>query len=139
MAAEKPEGSAIVGRRVLVVDDHVDSAELACLHLELRGHVVKVASSNSEALRAAIDFRPEVAILDIWPGADTSYSLARQLRLLPSLEGIRLVAVTAFAGSNTGAEGAAAGATFFRCLTKPIDPSSLAAAVENEPLRYAAM
>ena len=117
---------------MLVVDDHVDSAELAAFVLKGRGHVVRVAACSDEALITAIDFRPDVAIVDIRLGLESGYVLAKHLRSLPGLAGLRLIAATGYVGSDVRAQGEVEGVSFFRCLTKPIGTSALHAAVEDE-------
>lgn len=118
--------------RVLVVDEHTESSEVVADHLESRGHAVRSVSSNSKAMRVAMELRPHVAIIDIGLGDDpTSYALARQLLLLPGLEKLRLVAVTGYASRDVEADAKAAGVDFFRCLTKPLNPSALLSAIEN--------
>ncbi len=54
-----------VARRVLVVDDNVDAADSLAAALELSGHLTHVAYDGLEALAAAADFKPEVALLDL--------------------------------------------------------------------------
>ena len=52
-------------RRVLIVDDNHDSAELIALVLDREGHETRVAYDPHEAIPIAVQFRPNVAFLDI--------------------------------------------------------------------------
>ncbi|MES1208796.1 MAG: response regulator, partial [Pseudomonadota bacterium] len=52
-------------RRVLVVDDNEDAANMLGELLEDAGHEVRTAYTGIEALRAAETFRPDVVLLDI--------------------------------------------------------------------------
>jgi CheY-like chemotaxis protein len=83
-------------RRVLVVDDNRDSAELIAVVLEREGHEVRVAHHPLEALTIAQSFRPNIAFLDIGLPEIDGYELLRRLRLAPEHEGCAFVAVTGY-------------------------------------------
>ncbi len=66
--------------RVLVIDDHADTARGMAKLLQLSGHDVRVAYNGEDALNVAGGQRPEVMLLDIGlPGMD-AYELASALR-----------------------------------------------------------
>ena len=66
--------------RVLVVDDNVDAAVSLGMLLKLAGQEVRVAYDGPAALRQAMEFRPELVLLDIgMPGMD-GYEVCRRLR-----------------------------------------------------------
>src|ERR1043166_6001432 len=67
-------------RRVLVVDDHPDSAEASCLLLAALGHACCPATTGTQALAEAENFRPDVVICDIGLPDITGYEVARTLR-----------------------------------------------------------
>jgi CheY-like chemotaxis protein len=52
-------------KRILVVDDHRDTAETLGDYFGLLGCEVRVAYSGHEAVRAAPDFQPHLIVLDI--------------------------------------------------------------------------
>jgi two-component system CheB/CheR fusion protein len=85
-------------RRILIVDDNVDSAESLALLLHLDGgHEVRVAHDGPAGLEAVGQFLPEVVLLDIGlPGGMDGYEVARRLRDLPGLESTFLVALTGY-------------------------------------------
>ena len=69
-------------RRVLVVDDNVDAATTLNLLLKSLGHETCVVYDGVQALKMAVDFRPDIVLLDIgMPGLD-GYEVARRLRAL---------------------------------------------------------
>jgi CheY-like chemotaxis protein len=113
------------GRRILVVDDHVDAAELLAELLELLGHETRVAFDAQSALEIVQTFHPDVALLDIALPQMDGYELARRLRQLPALHRTRLVALTGY-GRPSDREGSAA-AGFDAHLVKPIEISQLEA------------
>src|SRR5262245_60568836 len=82
------------GARILVVDDHPESAESTARLLWLYGHEVDVALDGKAALQQARARPPDVVLLDVCtPGMD-GYELARQLRAMFRNQ-VRLVALTA--------------------------------------------
>ncbi len=106
-------------RRVLIVDDNHDSAELLSLVLERQGHEACVVHHPEEAIGAAIQFLPTLAFIDIGlPGMD-GYALLGILRSLPELQGCKFVAVTGYAelAAVPGLRG------FDDHLVKPVDLS----------------
>jgi two-component system CheB/CheR fusion protein len=109
------------GRRVLVVDDNVDTAESMVLLLRMRGHEVQVAFSGPTALAAAAAFAPEVVLLDIGlPGLD-GYEVARSLRQQHRTAKATLVALTGYGQEEDRRLAREAG--FDHHLTKPVDPA----------------
>jgi CheY-like chemotaxis protein len=68
------------GRRVLVVDDHPDSAEASCLLLTALGHTCCPAMNGEHALFEVERFHPDVVICDIGLPDISGYEVARKLR-----------------------------------------------------------
>jgi len=118
-AEEEPK----TARRVLVVDDNVDSADSMAELLRVWGHEVQAVHNGSEALAVAPGFRPEVALLDIDMPDMTGYELARQLRTRHGLSGTAFVALTGFGQEDDHRRSAEAG--FRAHLVKPVDPEAL--------------
>jgi signal transduction histidine kinase/ActR/RegA family two-component response regulator len=83
------------GRRVLVVDDNADAAEMLAEGLRLHGHRVGVAHDGPQALRVAEALSPEIALLDLDLPVMDGYELGHRLRerLGPTCQ---LVAVTGY-------------------------------------------
>ncbi len=83
-------------RRILVVDDNVDTAHSVATLLQLAGHEVAVAHDGLAAVEAARRNRPEIVVLDIGlPGLD-GYMVARKLRDDPELAHAKLIAVSGY-------------------------------------------
>jgi CheY-like chemotaxis protein len=108
-------------RRVLVVDDNVDSAETMAEILKMWGHDVHTAHDGPGALEAARAHRPDAVLLDLGLPTMDGFETARRLRQegLGSL----LVAVTGFGGIEDRRRATEAG--FDRHLTKPVSPEAL--------------
>ena len=112
-------------RRVLIVDDNHDSAELIAMVLSREGHETRVAHDPREAIPLAVQFRPDIAFLDIGlPGMD-GFQLLGALRGKPELDRCKFIAVT---GYEELAE-PQAGAGFDGHMVKPIDLSALVSIV----------
>ena len=84
----------VTARRVLVVDDHADSARSLAQVLACSGHAVLTATSGEQALALADDFQPEAIVIDIGlPGMD-GFDLATQLRERPGMNRSLLLALS---------------------------------------------
>jgi len=82
--------------RVLIVDDNVDAATALELLLQETGHLVRVAHSGPAGLAAAMEFRPDVVLLDIGLPELDGWDLAQRMRQQPSLRDTVLVAITGY-------------------------------------------
>jgi CheY-like chemotaxis protein len=118
---EDPRQCRTGGQRILVVDDHRDSAELLSILLEIEGHQVSMAHDGDEALAVACEFSPEVVILDLGLPVADGFQVAQRLRRL--FPGVRLVAATGRAEPEIEARCRSSG--FERTLVKPIDAQEL--------------
>ena len=118
------------GRRVLVVDDNQDAAEMLAEGLRLHGHQVRVAYDGPEALLAAAELDPEVALVDIGLPVMNGYELARRLR---GREGTRchLVAVTGYGQESDRARSREHG--FDAHVVKPVDLEGIRELVHCAP------
>jgi len=114
-------------RRVLIVDDDADSAELLVQLLEMRGHEVRSVHSASQAVTEAAEFLPDVAILDVGLPDMSGYELAQLLRKSDALRECKLIAVTGYSGDSVVARCKMAG--FDQHLVKPVDLEALARSV----------
>jgi PAS domain S-box-containing protein len=121
-----PPARAARARRVLVVDDNEDAADMLAEALQAEGHVVQVAHDAAEALSMAFAFGPEIAVLDLGLPVMDGYELAARIR--SDGRALRLIAVTGY-GQETDRERSRA-AGFERHLVKPIELSELLAALE---------
>jgi signal transduction histidine kinase/ActR/RegA family two-component response regulator len=120
----------VAARRILVVDDNVDAAETLELLLGSLGHETAVAHDGVQALKLAVEFRPDLVLLDIgMPGMD-GYEVARRLRALRSKAPLRIVAVTGWGQESDRQRSREAG--FDLHLVKPVDAASLARALDDE-------
>jgi CheY-like chemotaxis protein len=66
--------------RVLIVDDHVDTADVMQMFLARAGYDVRAVYSGADALAIADEFTPDLAILDILLPDMSGYEVALRLR-----------------------------------------------------------
>ena len=117
-------------RRVLVVEDSVDSAETLAELITLWGHEVQLAHDGATAMTIAREFRPHVILLDVGLPDMDGYAVADRLRA-EKLGGEILVAVTGYGEAQDRARAEQAG--FDRHLTKPVEPSALQELLRTPP------
>lgn len=103
--------------RVLVVDDNADAAETMSDYLEMSGYASRVVYNGYQALEAVRKFRPEVVFLDIGMPGMNGYEVAGEIRRMPELAGITLVALTGWGAGTDRVRAHEAG--FDHHLTKP--------------------
>lgn len=82
--------------RVLVVDDNVDAVTTLAMLVQAAGHDVRKAYHGSAVLEAALDYRPNLVLLDIGLPGLTGYEVAQLLRQRPALKNTVLVAMTGY-------------------------------------------
>jgi CheY-like chemotaxis protein len=114
-----PTHAATPARRILAVDDNVDSVESLARLLGLQGHEVRTAYDGPTALATAEAFQPQVVLLDIGLPRMDGYEVARRLRKKTGLKDILLVAVTGYGQDDDRRRATEAG--FDGHLVKPAD------------------
>jgi CheY-like chemotaxis protein len=125
-----PAGPA---RRILIIEDDIDGREMLRLLLKSWGHEVEEAENGSQGIERALAERFDVALIDIGlPGLD-GYQVAQQLRAAPAGRAVVLIALTGFGEPEDRRRALAAG--FDVHITKPVDPSNLAALLEELPAK----
>jgi CheY-like chemotaxis protein len=118
-----------MSRRILIIEDSLDTAESTRLLLKLSGHDVQTAATGMEGLVTARAFRPHVVLCDIAMPGMSGYDVARALRQEPSLGAIYLIAVTGYGRAEDQQRALAAG--FDLHLTKPVDVDVLGRVLES--------
>lgn len=111
-------------KRILLIEDHVDSALSLRDALQLDGYEVRVAHSGVDGVEIAGAFGPDVVLCDIGlPGMD-GYQVARDLRADPRTRSAILIALTGYASAADQAQARAAG--FDAHIAKPLRAGGLA-------------
>ena len=123
-----PSAQALpTARRILVVDAHVDSADIIAEALETQGHQTRVAYGPLSAIAMALEFQPYFAILDVDLSSMDGYELGETLRV--DLPGCKFIALTGDASGLGCLRTQWAG--FDSYLSKPVSLAELLAAVSE--------
>jgi CheY-like chemotaxis protein len=105
------------GKKILVVDDNTDAANMTAQLLQLYGLDVRVAYGGAEGLALARANRPDLIFLDIGMPVMDGYQVAEAVRADDTLSKVMLVALTAWGDEASRNRARAAG--FDLHLTKP--------------------
>ncbi len=124
-----PTVTAGARRRILLVDDNEDAAELLSMLLVDAGHTVEIAHDAATALSLAPQLAPDVALLDISLPVMDGYELGSELRRRLGAQSPALVALTGYGQDKDRQRTAEAG--FAAHLVKPIDPEYLLSLIEG--------
>jgi CheY-like chemotaxis protein len=112
---------------ILVAEDHLDSRDALRALLEAFGYHVIEAVNGREAIRLAIERRPDVILMDIMMPELDGFEATRELRRHAQTRGIPIIAVTAMEGAHQLA--LQAGANDY--VRKPVDIRRLVAKVHD--------
>ncbi len=111
-------------RRVLIIEDNVDSADSLQMLLDVLGHSVMVAYSGPEGIQRARTHKPEMILCDIGlPGEMDGFAVARTLRADPEFRSTLLVALSGYGQAEDKRRAISSG--FDHHLTKPAEPDTL--------------
>ena len=120
-SARSGESGAAPQRRILIVDDNRDAADILALLLESEGHETLAVYAAAQALEQVAIFEPDVVLLDIGlPGMD-GYEVARRMKLLA--RPVRLIALSGYGQLEDKQRSSAAG--FDAHLVKPVETAVL--------------
>ena len=107
-----------VPKRVLVVEDNLDSVHALALLLHDMGHIVEYAINGYVAVDVAKRFYPDFVLLDLGlPGMD-GFEVCRKLKRDPTLQRSRVIVITAFSQAEYRTRAADAGCELY--LVKPV-------------------
>ena len=104
---------------ILVVEDYEDTSLAMRLALEDLGYRIFEASDGEQAIRLALQERPEVILMDLSLPVLDGLSATRRIREHPEMANTVIVAVTAHQESDYRSKALEAGCNAY--VTKPID------------------
>jgi CheY-like chemotaxis protein len=123
--------------RVLVADDGRDTVDSLSMLLTIWGHRAIAAYGGADALRLAIDCRPDVLLLDIAMPGMSGCEVVRRARRERRLAGALMIAITGLTGQAYRLRAAEAGFDLY--LVKPACPLHLEALLQREQARLAGL
>jgi diguanylate cyclase (GGDEF)-like protein len=118
-----------VAETILVVDDDPDVARFVEVNLRGAGYDVDVGSDGEEAVRRALELRPDLVVLDVMMPKMDGFEVARRLRRDPRTAASSIIMLTARAMSTDRALAFTSGADGY--IIKPFDPAELLARVQG--------
>ena len=125
--AETSAASAV--RRILIIEDNHDAADVLRMLLEFDGHAVEIATDGHAGLALALEWRFDAIVCDIGlPGID-GFELMTRLRAAPSTLRPLTVALSGYGQPSDRERALAAG--FDRYLVKPVVPAMLVEALSG--------
>ena len=104
-------------KRVLVVDDDVDTALTFAAMLTAMGHQATFLTEPEKVEASVEAFKPHIVFLDIGMPRLNGWQVAERLRARHSTEALKLVAITAYGAEHDRAKSRRAG--FDAHLVKP--------------------
>lgn len=113
---------------ILVADDDRDILELVAFRLERAGYEVLTAGDGEQALAAAREHRPALAVLDVMMPKLTGYDVVKAMRAEEGTSRIPVILLTARVQEADVSRGFEAGADDY--IRKPFSPQELRARVE---------
>lgn len=119
-------------RKLLVVDDEISLTRMLKLNLEQTGkYEVRTENQGSKTLDAALEFRPDLILLDIMMPDVIGSEVAAQLLDDEELRDIKIIFLTALVSKQETetADGKIAGRSF---IAKPVKFDELVESIEKE-------
>ena len=115
-------------KRVLVVEDDIDSVRTLSMLVATMGHQVEYAINGYVALSLARRFKPDVVLLDIGLPGMNGFDVCETLKKDPQLSHVRVIVVTAYSDPPFRQRSAEVGCEIH--LVKPVAPEVLEQAID---------
>ncbi len=115
-------------KRILIVEDQLDLAELLAYNLQKLGYSTATASNGRTALQMANSIRPDLILLDLMLPEISGTEVATRLRSDPSMAATPIIMLTAKADEVDQVVGLTLGADDY--VTKPFSMKVLLARIE---------
>ena len=125
----------LMARKILIVDDDLETVKLIGMMLERRGYEIVAAQTGTQALERVQEGIPDLIVLDIMMPDMDGYEVCRRLRANAATADVPVIMFTAKTQLDDKVAGFQAGADDY--LTKPVHPNELASRVEAVLLRTA--
>ena len=107
---------------LLIIEDNEQNFYMMRFLLEKNGFTVLGAENGRDGIEKALRHRPHAILLDIQLPEMDGYAVAEELKKIPELAKIPIIAVTSYAMTGDREKILAAGATGY--IEKPINPDT---------------
>ena len=118
-----------MSRRILVVEDTEDNRQIIRDLLSSVGYELIEAVDGASGVALAQKERPDLILMDIQLPEIDGYEATRQIRAIPELAKVPIIAVTSYALSGDEAKARAAGCDGY--VAKPFSPRQLLAKIRE--------
>ena len=115
--------TGLEGARILLVDDNEDNQQVCTEILRAVGCVITVASNGEESLRMVQEASYDIVLMDVQMPIMDGLTATREIRKLPGLERLPIIAMTANAMREDMERCMDAGMDEY--IAKPIDPDAM--------------
>ncbi|MCK9623061.1 MAG: response regulator transcription factor [Methylobacter sp.] len=116
-------------KKILVVDDEPDVADLVSYHLKAKGYQVETVNNPNVSIGIARSFLPDLVILDIMMPDLNGTQICRILRADPKLKNVPIIFLTAKAEENDRIAGLEVGCDDYIC--KPFNIKELILRIQS--------
>lgn len=117
-----------MAKRILIVDDEADLAELVGFNLNRAGYLTRIAHNGRDALLCVSEFQPDLIVLDFMMPGLSGTDVIKRLRTSNQHAEVPIIMLTAKTGEADELAGLDAGADDY--VTKPFSVSVLVARIE---------
>ena len=116
--------------KILIVEDDRDSRTMLDRCLQSQGYQTVLASDGEEGLELLLAERPDAIILDLnMPGVD-GWEVTRQIKAMPDLAGVPVIALSGHSLPEDETRAVEAGCSIFH--SKPVDLTLLVTQLEDQ-------
>jgi two-component system, chemotaxis family, sensor histidine kinase and response regulator WspE len=119
----------VMGKKVLVVEDHHDTSFLLCRLLKMEGYEVEHAIDGVVGLNAAATEHPDLIVTDLQMPRMDGIELIKQIRKSNPIKGIPIIVMSAY-GQRRISDAIEAGADAF--VEKPINLDTFLETVKSK-------
>jgi len=118
-----------MSNRILVIEDNEDNRQIIRDLLTSLGYELIEAVDGAQGVAMAQSHRPDLILMDIQLPEMDGYEATRQIRAVPELKTVPIIAVTSYALSGDEAKARDAGCDGY--VAKPFSPRELLAKIRK--------
>lgn len=118
-----------MSHRILIVDDEPNIVISLEYLMRKEGYEVAVATDGEAALKQAVEFVPDLVLLDVMLPRKSGFEVCQALRAEPALAAVKVIMLTAKGRETEVAKGLALGADAY--VTKPFSTTDLVLQIKS--------
>jgi DNA-binding response OmpR family regulator len=84
-----------IKKKILIVEDSADLAQVYQQRFDIEGFTTKVVNDGESALASALDFRPDLILLDVMMPEISGFDVLDILKNTPKTANIKIILLTA--------------------------------------------